>query len=128
MARSILAVMIGYLTFGISAGLLFGISGVDPDVWPSTGFLAFSIFYGIAFATLGGYLAARIAPHAEARHGAIVGLIMAVIAMVTMIMKWGDSAPWTEIPVIVLMAPAAWIGGRIRAGSVGSGDRPSATK
>jgi hypothetical protein len=48
--RSVIAVIAGYLVFGGSAGLLFGLSGRDPKVWPGIGFAAFSTLYGMAFA------------------------------------------------------------------------------
>jgi len=59
--RSTGAVLAGYLTFGISAALLFGLTGVDPNAAAPMSFMVLTALYGIAFAILGGYLAAKIA-------------------------------------------------------------------
>lgn len=118
MPRSILAVLTGYLIFGVSAGLLFGLSGQDPHAIPGPGFLTFSILYGIAFALLGGYLAALVARREETLHAGIVAAIIGVIAAVSITAEWKSGSTWSELSVLVLMVPAAVLGGYFRKRSV----------
>src|SRR5215211_4376756 len=41
--RSLAAVVAGYLVFGVSSAILFGVSGQDPHVLPGAGFLVCSL-------------------------------------------------------------------------------------
>jgi hypothetical protein len=99
----------GYPVFGVSAVLLFQLSGQDPNVVPGMGFMVFSVIYGIGFALLGGWLAARIARRREQLHAGIVAGIIGLLALVSMAVN--RASPWSEIAVVVCMAPAAALGG-----------------
>jgi hypothetical protein len=114
MLRSVLAVVAGYLVFGLSAALLFPLSGRDARAFPQTGFLVFSTVYGMAFALLGGYVAASLARRKEIAHAAVVAGIIAVLALISLVAKSSGSL-WSQIAAIVLMAPAALLGGWLRA-------------
>lgn len=57
--RSLIAIVVGYLVFGINSAILFAASGQDPHLFPTPGFLVCSIVYGAAVAALGGYLRTR---------------------------------------------------------------------
>ncbi len=114
MVRSVVGVVVGYLVFGASAAMLFALNGQDPNIVPGTGFLAASVVYGVAFAILGGFLAAVIAGRKEVVHAGIVAAIIATIALVSLLAKFGKSSIWSEVSVLVLMAPAALFGGNLR--------------
>ena len=114
MTRSVAAVLAGYLVFGVSAVLLFQVSGVAPEAPPSLRFAVFSTLYGIGFAFGGGFLAASLSGRAETWHGAAVGVIIAVLAAVSMLIQSGSGSLWSQVATLVLMAPAAAAGGYAR--------------
>lgn len=112
MLRSVRAIVAGYLVFGISAGLLFGVSGQDPHVLPSRGFLAFAVGYAIVFSSLAGWTAAALAPKRPALHAAAVAIIITVIALVSLVLHMPTASAWSEIVVIVTAWNAAVSGYR----------------
>jgi hypothetical protein len=114
MVRSVAAVVVGYLIFGVSSGLLFRLSGRDPHLVPSTGFLVFSIAYGMAFAMAGGFAAASIATRQRTLHALAVAGMIAVTSFAALIVEWGAGSVWSQLTTLVLMAPAAAIGGYLR--------------
>ncbi len=73
--RSLLAILVGYLVFGISAVLLFQFTGV-------------------------------------------VACIIALLALVSIFAQAGLPSYWSQIAAIVFMAPAAVLGGWLRARQV----------
>ena len=52
--RSIVAVIVGYGVFAVSAGALFSLSGQDPHGEATAPFMVVAVVYGVAFALLGG--------------------------------------------------------------------------
>jgi len=112
MVRSILAVVAGYLTFSISAVVLFQVSGIHPHSTPGWSFVVFSVVYGCVFAVLGGYLAGWIAKHNELKHSVAVTLLMAVTSVVSLFLAEGDK--WTQLATIFIMSPCAVLGGFLR--------------
>ena len=54
MVRSVVGVIAGYLVFGVSAALLFGLSGRDPHAHQDVAFVVLSTAYGVACAGVGG--------------------------------------------------------------------------
>lgn len=114
MIRSILAVIIGYLIFAVSAVLLFSLSGRDShDVVPMW-FLLISIVYGAFFAALGGYITATITPLNKFRHAAILSIVIGTGAWVSLLSRPGKGAIWSQLSALLAMAPAAMIGGYLR--------------
>ncbi len=114
MIRSILAVIIGYLVFAVSAVLLFSLSGRDShDVVPMW-FLLISIVYGAFFAALGGYLAATIARRNKFRYAAILSIVIGTGALISLLSRPGKGAIWSQLSALLVMAPAAMIGGYLR--------------
>jgi hypothetical protein len=105
--RSVIAVIAGYLVFGISAGLLFGTSGRDPKVWPGFGFAVFATLYGMAFAFAAGCIAARLARRNPAHHAAAEAAIIALVAAMSMLLQAQGASIWSEVAVLLFMAPAA---------------------
>jgi hypothetical protein len=112
--RSFLSIIAGYLVFSVTAVLLFRISGVDPHQSPAIGFIIGSIAYGVFFAGLGGYVSATIARGKELTHALVVAGIIAIIAIVSIIVAPTGGLMWFELATLLLMAPAAWLGGYLR--------------
>jgi hypothetical protein len=114
MTRSILAVLAGYLVFGVTAFLLFPLSGVDPHGEVSAGFAVLGTLYGMAFAFAGGFLAAVLARGAELAHGLAVAGIILVLATLSLLARLGEGSIWSEAVTLALMAPSAAAGGYVR--------------
>jgi hypothetical protein len=104
----VLAVILGYVVFAASAVLWFNLAGRDPHTAQSLGFTVFSVIYGIAFAALGGLLAASIAPSRRILHAAIVASIIALGAIVSLLARSGVGSTWSQWSALVFMAPSAW--------------------
>ena len=113
--KSILAVLVGYLVFGVSTILLFQVAGVDPRQEPGLGFRIWGTLYGVFFALSGGYVSARIAGKKEITHASAVACILVVIATVSLVTQPGHGSLWSQIAALGFMAPAAILGGFIRA-------------
>jgi hypothetical protein len=110
MLRSIAAVIAGYFVFGVSAVLLFQLSGRDPhDAAPGAFMLATTV-WGAVFALVGGWLAAHVAVRRPATHAAIVAVLIATGALLSILLDRAG-AHWTHIAAAVVMAPCAWLGG-----------------
>jgi hypothetical protein len=107
-ARSILSVVVGYLIFGASAAILFGVSGQDPHVFPSLAFLIVSTVYGACCAATAGYVAVRIGTE---RSGVDVAGLIAVVAVVSLVLHWRAGSSWSDVTVLIFMVPAAVVGG-----------------
>lgn len=113
--KSVLAVLLGYMVFGVSAILLFKVSGVAPQQEPGLAFRIWGTLYGVIFAFAGGYLAARIAGKKEILHASAVACILAVIATVSLIAQPGHGSLWSQIAALGFMTPATVLGGVVRA-------------
>lgn len=113
--RSVAAVAAGYLVFAVSAVVLFQVSGRAPHAAVPTSFLMWSTAYGAAFAALGGFLAARVAPSRPVRHAAAVGLVIFALALASLLASPAGDSVWSQIAAMAVMAPAAWAGGRFAA-------------
>jgi hypothetical protein len=112
MIRSIAAVAAGYFVFGASAALLFQVSGQQPHAPSSAGFKIGSIIWGVVFSLIAGWLTARIATRRPAIHAAVLALLIAIGAVVSLAMRW-DAPVWSQVAALTLMAPAAWLGGAL---------------
>ena len=113
MLRSIGAVVAGYLVVGISSVLFFRLSGRDPHAPAPAAFMIVSAIYGFLFSILAGYLAARIAGRLELLHAAVLACLAALIALLSLFADLGRGAVWSEIVVLLFMAPAVMLGGMI---------------
>ena len=116
--KSLLAVLVGYLVFGVSTIVLFKVAGVDPRQEPELGFRIWSTLYGVVFAFTGGYVAARIAGRNELAHAGSVACMLAVIATVSLVAQPGHGSLWSQIAALGFMTPAAILGGVLRARQV----------
>lgn len=112
MLRSIGAVAAGYVVFASSGLLLFQLSGRDPHQPAPLTFQVATIIWGCVFALVAGWLTARIAAKRPSTHAAIVAALIALGAGVSLITS-PPGATWSQISALIVMAPCAWIGGRI---------------
>ena len=70
--------------------------------------------YRIVYTILGGYITARLAPHAPMRHALIlglVGLVAGLLGVIANITKPELGPLWYSLAVAVTGPPCAWLGG-----------------
>ena len=114
MARSVLAVAVGYFIFALSAFAFFQISGQPPHQAAPMPVMLASIVVGMIFALLGGYVAAWIARRGPLAHGVAVAVVLALGATISLVSTFGKGAVWSQVTALVLMAPCAALGGWLR--------------
>jgi len=114
MVRSVGAVVAGYFVFAASAVLVFQLTGRDPHAAAPLSFKIASIIWGAVFALVAGFLAGHVSPRRPATHAAVVAAVIAAGALVSLIAD-RSGAHWSQVAAIVLMAPCAWLGGRLAA-------------
>jgi hypothetical protein len=113
-ARSILAVVVGYLIFAISAFTFFQVSGQAPHRPAPLSIMVLSMAFGMLFAVLGGYVAAWLAGRRPVAHGGAVAAVLAIGAAVSLLSTIGKGAVWSQVSALILMAPCAVLGGWLR--------------
>ena len=111
MVRTIVAVAIGYAIFVASALALFAITGLRPNAPASTGIMVGSMGYGVAAAMLAGYVASRVGQSQPMMHAGMVGVLIAIGALASIATRPQNAALWSHLGALLLMAPAALIGG-----------------
>jgi len=110
--RNILAVVVGYLIFAVSAVLLFNLAGIDPHAETGTGTKVTVIVFGCVFAFVGGYAAKLIAATSTLKINFVLAVLMAVFATFSFFKSPGEH--YTQIAAIFLFAPVSIIGGIMR--------------
>jgi hypothetical protein len=113
--RSIVAVVIGYLVFALSAFAFFQLSGQAPHRAAPMSVMLASAGFGVVFAILGGYVAAWLAQRRPIAHGLAVAGVLAVGAAASLLSTLGNGAIWSQVNALLLMAPSAALGGWLRA-------------
>ena len=111
--RSVLAVILGYAVFAVSAVLLFKLTGRDPHATQDLPFVILTTIYGMVFAALGGILTARVAGGKPTVHAAVLSVVIALGAASSLIASPGSHAKWSQLGALLLMAPSAFLAPRM---------------
>lgn len=116
MLRSIFSVVIGYLIYGISIGILIKLTSVNLHGETSVFFKIGSTLYGIIFSFLSGIITALIARKNKLLHGIVLSILLILIAVAAIYFMEGNH--WSEWVNILVIAPFAamgsWIVARYR--------------
>lgn len=84
--KSIAALVVGYLVSALLTGVTISLLGaLFPESYrpENVGWVIFNVIYGCAYAVVGGYLTARLAPSNPFNHALILGILMALFAALT---------------------------------------------
>jgi hypothetical protein len=121
MGRSILAVVVGFIVIGVLAiGTDAVVRTTVPQIFSATGrvdsvpWLALMQAYVFVYAVFGCWLTARLAPNRPMRHAIVLGLLGLAFNLVGTTLMWAQAPAWYHLVALVLVMPAAWLGGRIR--------------
>lgn len=109
--RTISGVILGYLLFAVPVFLLFRVTHQDPHAPTVMGFEIVAILYGVFFAFFAGYWGTMIACRSDLLVAGMVAVIMAAMAVISMIAK---GVSWSPLAALVLMVPAELVGGYVR--------------
>ena len=84
--QSIGAVIAGYLVSAILTAFTIAALGfLFPESYKAENiaWVVFNVIYGCAFAVIGGYVVARLAPARPFTHATVLGFLMAIFAVIT---------------------------------------------
>jgi heme A synthase len=84
--QSVGAVIAGYLVSALLTGITIAALGaLFPESYrpENIGWVVFNVIYGCAFAVLGGYVVAWLAPSRPMAHALVLGVLMALFALLT---------------------------------------------
>ena len=109
--RSTLAVIAGYLVFGVSAVLLFQWSGRNPHAAASMRFMVLATLYGIGFAAFGGFIAVKLSGDRRLFSSIALAILIDLGAIISLVTSPAGQAHWSQLAVLVFMSPAAIAGG-----------------
>ena len=114
MILKIIAVITGYLVFAQSAVLWFPLTGHPPHVDAPLTFKLITLGYGIFFSLLAGWLTRLIARTANDLPDYSLAALMFLLAVLSLLFSGGSH--WTQLMTLLVFAPAAFLGRRIRFG------------
>jgi hypothetical protein len=63
---------------------------------------------------VGGYVTARMATQRHLAHAAALGVVQLIFALVASLLSWDSAPAWFHLATLVLVVPAALLGGKIR--------------
>jgi hypothetical protein len=109
--RSIIAVIIGYATFVVTAVALFQLSGIDPHADPSLGFIILTIIYGMLFSLIGGFMTQLISKSGNLIANYALAGIITGFATFSLFKTTGNH--YSQFAAIFLFAPTSILGGLI---------------
>jgi len=101
-------VVLGYLVFELLWLAVFRVTNTDPHATAGISFQLGAIVFGLLFALLAGYVASFIGGRAHFVAAWIVGVLVAVTAVVNMIR---NSVAWPQMAALLFMSPAVVVGG-----------------
>ncbi len=121
MSRSLLAVFTGFsLIATLSVGTDMVLRMAVPSLFEVDGsttsapILLLTIAYVGLYATLGCYLAARMAPSAPMRHALVLGILGLAFNVAGAVSIWAQYPVWYHVMSLLLVMVWAWLGGRMR--------------
>jgi hypothetical protein len=132
MVRSFVAVIVGFFTI-----VLLFLAGdallryvIIPRAFSDTGrtesvpLLLFMLLYVFAVGLLGCWLAARIAQRKAMKYALILGVVVLFFGLLGAITLWETAPPWYHILSVLLIMPAAWVGGTLGQRQLARGAAP----
>jgi hypothetical protein len=122
MIRSTVAVMAGIVvlvmtSFAIEAAAnpIMKSSGLFPDDQPTVTVRLVTMAYTSVCIAAGGYVAAWIAGRYPVLHALIMGVVQVELTVLLIFSQPDLVPPWAWIVTVVMIVPAAWCGGVVRA-------------
>ena len=127
MIRSVLAVLAGIVVLTVTSFAVEAVANplmmrLFPNALPNEAAMQYNVpvklimfVYTALCVAAGGYVTAWVAHRSEVRHAVIMGAIQVALTVWAMIALPNLAPLWSWIAGMVLIVPAAWCGGMIRA-------------
>lgn len=106
--RVFAGVILGYVLFALLTFAMFHITHHDPHAPASLAFKLGSVAFGFVFAIAAGFLASFIGGQFDILAARIVALIVALVAIGSMI---AGGVAWAPMVTLLLLAPSVMLGG-----------------
>ncbi len=113
-ARSLLAVLFGFIVFFVIIRVLTAFTGSLDAGGAVMNYLLLSLSWTVAGAVIAGYTTARIAASHEFPHAAALGLLMVVVSIVSMRQEGISQPGWYQTTIAGCGPIAAMLGAAIR--------------
>ncbi len=78
-----------------------------------TGLLLLALTYRIIYGIAGGYITARLAPHAPMRHALILGSLGFLMSTAGAAAMWDMGAHWYPVALALSSVPCSWAGAAV---------------
>jgi len=124
--RSALAIATGFVLIGaLSVGTDLLVMRAMPGSFDAAGqtddprVLALVLAYVGVYATLGCYVAARLAPSRPMLHALVLGLLGLAVNVAVSVSTWGTPPAWYVLVGLATTMLWAWLGGRLRERELG---------
>lgn len=120
MVRSILAVVVGFVLIGaLSVGADALVRQLAPGAYDgarmtSIPWLVVTQSYVAAFAIVGCYVCARLAPSRPMQHALVLGALGLVFNVAGSYARWSDLPTWYHVVALAMTMPYAYVGGWLR--------------
>ena len=120
MPRSIGAMLAGLLAviiLSIGTDAALHATGVFPPLGQpmGDGLFLLATFYRTVYGVVGGYIAARLAPHRPVKHAVALGVVGVVVSIAGAVATWNagpEFGPkWYPLALVAVAMPSAWLGG-----------------
>lgn len=120
--KSILAVVVGFLTVAVLSTITDFIlenTGIFPTVQyqmqngSPVWLLVTALIYRSAYAVLGGFVAAKLAPSNPSKHVMVLAILGTIGGIAGIIGGWQYGNHWYPIALAVTAYPLVWYGGKL---------------
>ncbi|NIM49022.1 MAG: hypothetical protein GTN62_04230 [Gemmatimonadales bacterium] len=115
MARSVFAVIAGYLVMGIAIMVLMVLWPQASRVLSSTGFMLLNITARFVAAVIAGYITGLVARQAELKHAAALVVFATVLALINFLLASSREPLWYQLANFMAMVLGVLWGGYLRA-------------
>jgi hypothetical protein len=124
--RSVAAVLAGFVTLSVALNSVRSIGTavlirMHPDLPATTTIVNYNmgtrilwLVWGTIAMVAAGFVTARLASTSHATHAVVMGAIQAAVTLSVMLSAPSGEPMWFWLTGIVLMVPAAWLGGVLR--------------
>jgi hypothetical protein len=84
--------------------------------------LAIRLGFNVFAYVLGGYVSARLGRRAEIQYALVLGCTLLAVAIPATLSRWDYARPWFHMLNVVMVIPAALVGGYLRRKQIGVRD------